>query len=350
MKVRQHSHNLQAELPYEHIPLESKRSMRLVKISPADSWAPLKCEIIQVDTLDNAPAYEAILYTWGDYRIRHPLVCGPEGQILQVSESCISVLRRIRLSDVPRVVWVDAICINQDDDLERNTQVAMMGQIYHQAIRVIIDLGEESVHSNDAIDYIADCSETGLHELQYGLEIRDVIKSFYERPWFHRVWVLQEAYMSQEAITLCGQRWTLWLTFRPFHIWVDARAMREIEPLHVALPHAIPSVLELGNRRNRVYTAREHLLPLLVKGRTCGATDDRDRLFALLPMLDDVQYDDAALIADYTKPLHRSTSSWPRGSQRTSGRPSSRVSTARAAFPTCHPGLQTGASTSYQAG
>lgn len=160
MKVRQHSHNLQAELPYEHIPLESKRSMRLVKISPADSWAPLKCEIIQVDTLDNAPAYEAILYTWGDYRIRHPLVCGPEGQILQVSESCISVLRRIRLSDVPRVVWVDAICINQDDDLERNTQVAMMGQIYHQAIRVIIDLGEESVHSNDAIDYIADCSET----------------------------------------------------------------------------------------------------------------------------------------------------------------------------------------------
>jgi Heterokaryon incompatibility protein (HET) len=149
--------------------------------------------------LDEAAPYEAISYTWGPAEDRQTIVCGPEGAVIPVTRNCESVLRRLRDLDSPRLVWVDAICIDQDDIDERNAQVAMMGQIYQNATRVIVDVGETSPDSDYALDAIVHCSEKALYAMELGLNIRNTVNELYRRPWFQRVWVLQEVFRSRET-------------------------------------------------------------------------------------------------------------------------------------------------------
>lgn len=156
-----------------------------------------------------------------------------------------------------------------------------MGQIYQSARRVVIDIGETSNSSDEALHAIMHCSEQTLYAMDLGLRIKDAVSKLYERAWFGRVWVLQEAFRSKEAVVLCGTGLVPWSIFRPFRIWVDSRPAGETEHWHVALPSMVPPALTVGNHHSRTYTAREDLLSLLVKGSTC------DAVFAVLPMLAD---------------------------------------------------------------
>jgi hypothetical protein len=281
-----------------HLPLKPGNTIRLVQIHAGDSAANLTCDIIQAK-LGEAPPYEAISYTWGSTEHLQTIPCGPEGANIAVTQNCESVLRRLRDPNSPRLVWIDAICIDQGNVGERNAQVAIMGQIFQNARRVIIDIGEASPNSDRALHAIVNCSEKALYAMDLGLQIRDDVGELYRRPWFDRVWVLQEAFRSEEASVLCGTRLVPWASFRPFRIWVDSRPAWETEHWHVELPSIVPSVLTVGNHRSRTYTARKDLLPLLCKGRTCAASDERDKVFALLPMLADAQAEN--LTADYAK-------------------------------------------------
>jgi hypothetical protein len=143
------------------------------------------------------------------------------------------------------------------------------------------------------------CSEELIYELKRGLDIGHSVDNLYRRPWFRRVWVLQEAFMSKEANVLCGTRIVPWAMFRPFKIWIDSSLAFEDETWHSQLPDVVPHVLTVGNHKSRTYTARKDLLPLLCKGRVCAATDPRDKVFALLPLLEDARTEN--LSADYAK-------------------------------------------------
>jgi hypothetical protein len=283
-------------------PFNPRNSIRLVQIHAGDSTANLACNIIQTK-LDEAPPYEAISYTWGSTEHLQTIPCGPEGGNIAVTQNCESVLRRLRDPNSPRLVWIDAICIDQGNIGERNAQMAIMSQIYQNARRVVIDIGEASPSSDRALHAIMNCSEKVLYAMELGLQIRDDVGELYQRPWFERVWVLQETFRSEEATVLCGTTLVPWASFRPFKIWVDSRPAWESEHWHVELPGIVPSVLTVGNHKSRTYTARKDLLPLLCKGRTCAATDQRDKVFALLPMLADAQVEN--LSADYAKGMTR---------------------------------------------
>jgi Heterokaryon incompatibility protein (HET) len=102
-----------------HLPLKPGNSIRLVQIHAGDSATNLTCDIIQAK-LGEAPPYEAISYTWGPTEHLQTIPCGPEGANIAVTQNCESVLRRLRDPNSPRLVWIDAICIDQGNVGERN--------------------------------------------------------------------------------------------------------------------------------------------------------------------------------------------------------------------------------------
>lgn len=92
-------------------------------------------------SLDDNPVYETISYVWGDGKVRKPIVVN--GSRIEVTVNLFSALRRFRRPDTPRVLWADAVCIDQGDKNERSSQVRLMGRVYEECWQVLIWLGEE---------------------------------------------------------------------------------------------------------------------------------------------------------------------------------------------------------------
>ena len=120
---------------------ESKREIRLLHLFPGDDGGALKCTFSLV-SLDDELDYEAVSYVWGDAEDRRSVNVEAVDEPVLITRNLGSVLRNIRLQDRQRVLWVDALCINQQDLNERGSQVAMMVTIYSQSSRVLAYLGD----------------------------------------------------------------------------------------------------------------------------------------------------------------------------------------------------------------
>ena len=118
---------------YRYTPLIDPASdIRLVRLLPKKGQ-DVTCKIIH-EPLANAPAYEAVSYTWGTNVQDHELQCldeYSEGEIrgLAITANLMAALRRLQLDEEPRNLWIDQISINQSDDREKVHQICMMGQI-----------------------------------------------------------------------------------------------------------------------------------------------------------------------------------------------------------------------------
>ncbi|KAH8668562.1 heterokaryon incompatibility protein-domain-containing protein [Xylariales sp. PMI_506] len=272
--------------------LKSHDSIRLVQIEPASNDnSPDQVHITIMETsLTAAPDFEAVSYTWGDplEESVNLVMCQPTGVPVTMTQNCYSVLRRLRQPQERRTIWLDAVCINQGDIDERSAQVRMMGEIYARAKRVVIDIGQEAEDSSRALLMLQHCRTDVLYEFDSGKRIESLVEKLYKRPWFERVWVLQEVFRSRDAVVICGDTITPWNVFRPFSIWIDSRPANETEHWHVQLPFTIPQVLHIRNHSEVSYRGARDLLQLLVGSRICKASDPRDKVYALLPMLDQV--------------------------------------------------------------
>ena len=114
-----------AGFPYSPLPPGIIRLVRLY------AGTYLMCDLI-IAHLDSLPPYEALSYCWGDSKDRFPITCnGVRG--LAVTENLHSALKRLQLPNQPRLIWADAICINQEDIDERGSQVRLMKDIYRRA-------------------------------------------------------------------------------------------------------------------------------------------------------------------------------------------------------------------------
>ena len=115
------------------------RQIRLVTILPGSGLEKIQC-IIETYDLQEAPEYEALSYCWGDRA--PPAFIEVEACSLQVTRSLKIALAYLRQTEGSRRMWIDAVCINQADLLERSVQVAMMRHIYELAVQTIVWLGE----------------------------------------------------------------------------------------------------------------------------------------------------------------------------------------------------------------
>jgi hypothetical protein len=132
-------------------PLEPySRQIRLLRLLPLEegndlqqpwhSLTKIQCELINA-ALDDFPDYEALSYTWGSSGTNVQIEL--DGQDVSIRSNLAYALAALRNSET-RVLWVDALCINQYDIHERNHQVRQMGEIYRQSRKVLAWLGRPS--------------------------------------------------------------------------------------------------------------------------------------------------------------------------------------------------------------
>ncbi|CZR65469.1 uncharacterized protein PAC_15369 [Phialocephala subalpina] len=112
-----------------------------LKLHPGHQNAVIECEL-EVFDLEARPRFEALSYVWGNTNPPGIITCN--GQQHPVTPNLALALKRLRLPDTTRIVWIDAICVNQEDLEERSQQVQLMRVIYSQAWRVVVWLGEDS--------------------------------------------------------------------------------------------------------------------------------------------------------------------------------------------------------------
>lgn len=125
---------------YAYSPLRNDHNeIRLLHVRPGVLGQPLECTLQHVSLAD-LPRFETISYVWGNASIRSSLIL--QGCTASVPASSAAVINRVRLEKEIRVIWIDAVCIDQTNVEERNWQVALMSTIYRGAFGNIIYLGE----------------------------------------------------------------------------------------------------------------------------------------------------------------------------------------------------------------
>ena len=137
---------------WSHVPLESDTDqIRLLALLPGKvGEEEIRCKEVRVNLKDNV-AYEALSYTWGNPHTTHCITF--ESKPFPVTENLYFALEQLRPTEVPRYLWIDALCIDQLNDVEKSAQVQLMGDIYKRASRVLIWLGKAEDDSDLAMDF-----------------------------------------------------------------------------------------------------------------------------------------------------------------------------------------------------
>jgi hypothetical protein len=141
--------------PYQYPPLnEARQEIRLVTLLPGEFQSDIHVSLTTVRATEHdVPNFESISYVWGPAEDPQTIFIGESGQeTLSVTRNMREALPYLRDAKKPRVLWIDAICVNQKDLEERSSQVRRMAWIYSKAKRVIVWLGPASTDSHVALD------------------------------------------------------------------------------------------------------------------------------------------------------------------------------------------------------
>ena len=235
------------------------RSIRLLYISePTNIHTPVMYELI-IATLDVAPAFTALSYTWGcpfpensDSSRAWPAAMEPSlmltsGRSIPIGYSLFQALTMFEQLKLYGYFWIDAICINQSDIRERSSQVTHMGELYSKAEKVFVWLGEEEVYAKYAMAFI-DSFIPNLQALMHSeghddysfYDVRDqslwyprtggepiskekwhALATFFERAWFTRAWTFQEVVLAGEVVMYCGSTRIDYNRFRDLLEYLD---------------------------------------------------------------------------------------------------------------------------------
>ncbi|ROW10976.1 hypothetical protein VMCG_00876 [Cytospora schulzeri] len=164
---------------------------------------------IQLETVclfsDPPPHYDALSYVWGTEKCPTPALVN--GKSFTITSNLDVVLRYFRDNAVAKTLWVDAVCINQKDNAEKGPQVQMMGQIYFKAAQVLIWLGPAADGSDGLLGYISSEEVEVIEQGPVDQALQDAALALMRRPWFTRMWVLQEFAMARlDPVLCCGRR------------------------------------------------------------------------------------------------------------------------------------------------
>ncbi|OCK96039.1 HET-domain-containing protein [Cenococcum geophilum 1.58] len=213
--------------------------IRLLTIQRGAFKEPIRCSLRAV-CLDDNPTYTALSYVWGDATITKPILV--DGSPFEATINLESALWHIRKSDSDQVFWVDAVCINQSDAVERNAQVSLMGAIYSKCSDMLAWLGEADLASDMLVNALSENSvpsqpdpqSEGFVELaeRYFFELQKLsllIKAISKRAWFKRVWVSQEFLLpKKDPIFQCGSAFIECAQFFEAVSAVSERSIRNV--------------------------------------------------------------------------------------------------------------------------
>ncbi|KAF9487339.1 hypothetical protein BDN71DRAFT_1478720 [Pleurotus eryngii] len=173
---------------FSTIPLESSE-IRLLRLASKEQDAPgLRGELF-VTPLFRPPDFTALSYTWGDPGVRSEILINGNAK-LSITTSLEVALLALQREDAPVALWIDQICINQDDAREKAVQVPLMSQICSSASQTIAWLGPATDGSDLVIDFLdsigSEGVEVGLQDLT-NEDVKDILAHAAADPgWLHR--------------------------------------------------------------------------------------------------------------------------------------------------------------------
>ncbi|KAI5867932.1 heterokaryon incompatibility protein-domain-containing protein [Durotheca rogersii] len=278
---------------YASTPLGASKKIRVLHLEPASRIEDELRGTLTVAALDDDDAsFEALSYTWGGSQENHSIRLN--GETRPVTDNLHYALRRLRNRRAERTVWIDALCINQDDSDEKGLQVAMMGEIYSRAARVLVWVGE-SEKAEPAEPGVRGSVKVKYWKLYrqpnpvlFARQVRHFIDAIRNTTphWWERAWVVQEAACARRLAVMfgpCEMRW-YWFHMLLYGIWEDC--IYEDEATKRAVSKADDAVVRIRSIRNRHQKKEEQpITSLLWNARQSQATVAHDKIYSLLAMM-----------------------------------------------------------------
>jgi Heterokaryon incompatibility protein (HET) len=193
-----------------YIPLSQLHAIRLVTIKHDPDSDPIRCELHTTNLNECGLEYDALSYCWGSHEDRCEILLNCE--VFLVTRSLFEALDRIRRSSSKdRVMWIDALCINQADLDERSSQVRQMHKVYGQATTTLIWLGPGNERSDFLMEILpqflrsdrrsSNRDPEGVFERDDNLvQFTDGLKELWDCEYWTRVWVVQEIHSSKDHL------------------------------------------------------------------------------------------------------------------------------------------------------
>jgi hypothetical protein len=184
---------------YRYSPLSLRRdSIRLLRLMPNKvESADIHCELFEYSLQEPCKGthlYEALSYVWGNPEKKLPLRI--HNQSFDATVNLHAALLRLRNHFMERILWVDAICIDQENQEEKEHQIQSMAKIYSQANRVVIWLGEAAEDSDLALKEICLAGGKKPTTLLDNERIKLAVLALLQRPWFRRIWVWEQTLIT----------------------------------------------------------------------------------------------------------------------------------------------------------
>ncbi|KAF2117018.1 heterokaryon incompatibility protein-domain-containing protein [Lophiotrema nucula] len=283
----EHEYDLQ---PFKYRPLDSPDAIRIVTLEKGASCDAIVCQLIQSERTAD---FEALSYEWGSPSNNDPMIL-VDGRALKVRTNLHEALLHLRLTDVDRYLWIDAICIDQANIPERNHQVSLMSRTYSSAQRVVVWLGPTRDSSDFAMDALTDSTKLKQDIASFDDSQYAAVLALLERSYWRRVWIQQELYLAREAVFHCGSRVISESAF------VDS--FSAVVPYRDGLMRPDPAAYVMMRHRKRdptKNTLRGWLYVCLEQKLQC--TEPRDIIYGMLGMSNDCQ--NGEISPDYEKPL-----------------------------------------------
>ena len=291
--------------------LREDQKTRLMILEPGAPDDEFKCHLKHIHSLQDHE-YEALSYVWGETSTSHVIQCS--GMKIHITANLEGALRQLRYANKPRVLWVDAICINQNDKAERSRQVRIMQEIYANARQVVVWLGQSAECDSRAfvslqmlksqlnyqdeswflvrLGWYRDRSgrvfSGGAHRSMITDIDYDHLITLLRREWFRRTWVIQEVASSQNVTVYYGDQCMPWEILADVYMRMGDHFLPVSqlggEDAHKSLENI--TAIERA-RRSHSGPLSMSLFHILVATSFCECSDQRDRIYAVVGLAKD---------------------------------------------------------------
>ncbi|KAK4169828.1 heterokaryon incompatibility protein-domain-containing protein [Cladorrhinum sp. PSN259] len=312
---------------YQYQPLAQPKAIRILYLSPGHRDARLSGRI-QESTVDNAHApYEALSYEWGSPDKTH-LFHFDNNTVIRITKTLHDALTDLRPEPSAwglRAIWADAICINQADTKEVEQQVAIMGDIYRHASRVVTYIGPEQDASSTSVEFArylykyaiskTSAPDPRLHSIDHLEELGlppitdprwPALRALLLKGWASRCWCAHEFLLNENLIMMCGRvELREWNLLAGIVELVFARQLPiYLLPGPVEDPYSLAECLaNLAQVRELIWIDGEKfdLASLLQFSHPFRASNPRDKVYSLLGLAYDRE--ELGLKIDYKRPV-----------------------------------------------
>ena len=277
-------------------------SIRLLELYPGEEGTPIICELRVGSVKDE---YTAVSYAWGSDTASHKITLKPWD--FYVRQNLFECLSSLRDKHTTRILWIDAISVNQNDPSERGAQVRLMSQIFGNATNVVAWLGTTSepavaklVHKPPPIQSVSSSPTQSLVDVTLVRDAVRGIRDICDRDYWRRMWIVQEILLASKLTIRCGSHTIPCESFRAWCTLIQAKTPlipasfrdRDLIEAVESCRNAITDsrIFEVTSDREKRFRSLEpypqlSALMSTYSDRLC--TDPRDKMIALLSLAGD---------------------------------------------------------------